>query len=36
MMGLSLGLATGKTVALLASNQPALTDIALFNPDRFN
>lgn len=36
MMGLSLGLATGKTVSLLATNQPALTDIALFDPDRFN
>ena len=36
MMGLSLGLATGKTVSLLATNQPAITDISLFNPDRFN
>ena len=36
MMGLSLGLATGKTVSLLATNQPVNVDITLFNPERFN
>ncbi len=36
MMGLSLGLATGKTVSLLATNQPVNIDISLFNPERFN
>ncbi len=35
MSGLSLGPASGKVVAELASHQPLSVDIAAFSPDRF-
>jgi D-amino-acid dehydrogenase len=36
MMGLSLGPATGKTVAELVSGQKTTADISVFDPERFN
>lgn len=35
MMGLSLGPAFGKTIASILANQPSLTNIKNFSPDRF-